>query len=297
MKFTPQTFAIIGAGRAGSSITSGLIKAGWKCTCVIDAGGSASTRSKLRKDLQHVRVERTLSSLVSDFQLLFIAVPDGKIQDVVSELKTNTNFNWKGKTVFHLSGAVEVGVLSPLASRGALSGSLHPIASFSRRFDGDRTHGIYFDYYGHPRALRNAKRVVSALNSKMIVLRSESDRIRLHAASVIASNFVTIAVRSAEKLVGEFIDGDTPARIFLPLVTGTVDNLGHTVGIQSLTGPLARKDRVIIARHLSNLKKEKSYLNFYKAASILGIELLLTSAGKSQAEELRKIRRLIGNLI
>ena len=79
-----------------------------------------------------------------------------------------------------------------------------------------------------------------------------------HAAAAIASNYtVTLASLASELLVREGIapDANTALRYLMPLLRGTVDNLG-TLGLpDALTVPLARGDVGTVARHLQVLEK------------------------------------------
>lgn len=229
-----------------------------------------------------------------DCDVIFIAVEDDKIPDVVSRLSALHGIDWKGKVVFHTSGVVRVKVLSALKEQGATVGALHPIAAFASRYDAEAAMGIYYDFFGANGALVAARKVTGSLHSKLLILKSERERSLLHVACATASNSTVIALRSAEQLISDFINAKDARSLIERLLSSTVRNLTDRKNLDSLTGPLKRGDAGVIAEHIKALESDRYLLRFYKAWSLLGIKILLEDErDRFQRARLKKIKKIL----
>ena len=81
-----------------------------------------------------------------------------------------------------------------------------------------------------------------------------ADRVRYHAAACVASNHLVALLGQVERLAAH---AGVPFEAFLPLVTGTVENVDELGPAGALTGPVARGDDETVARHVDALPDDE----------------------------------------
>ena len=287
-----RSFSLIGPGRVGTSMAMSLEEEGWICKCMVRKGESRAQSKKIGSLFGSARVVAHASLMPDDFEVLLIAVQDDEIQNVAAELSTIKQIDWRAKVVIHTSGVESVESLLPLKKRGAAVGALHPIAAFANEYQPQAARGIYYDFFGDKGALSLARKITEQLASKLVILHSERQRILLHVASVIASNSTVVAIRSAEKLISEFVRPVDAKALMAGLLSSTVANLHNNSGMESLTGPLARGDIGVIRDHIKALESNERLSQFYKSWSLLGVEMLSCVRQEKKAR-LNKIRKIL----
>ena len=75
---------------------------------------------------------------------------------------------------------------------------------------------------------------------------ADEDRAAYHAAAAVASNFLLAVEDAAERLAAT---AGVPREALVPLVRATVDNWAAQGVHAALTGPIARGDEAVVARH------------------------------------------------
>ena len=262
---------------------------GWICRAVVRGGHNRNQLGRLKAVFRNARIVSLPSVVSDDFRLMLIAVQDDKIERVVGDLSALGNINWKSKVVLHTSGTKSIKMLSPLKKLGAATGGLHPIAAFASGYRPESALGIYYDFFGDGTALSCAREIVRMLKSELLVLKSERQRVILHVASTMASNSTAVAVRAAEHLISRFVRPTYGKAIMACLLESTVRNLAVTDGVESLTGPLVRGDKEVVAEHMKALESEPALLQFYRSWSLLGVELLLRNRSDTRLREIKKL--------
>ncbi|MCL5267198.1 MAG: DUF2520 domain-containing protein [Bacteroidetes bacterium] len=287
-------FSLIGPGRVGSSVALALSESGYSCRSIVYKPLSRRERRLLTDKFPRANLVTSPAKLLPDFKVLFIAVKDDQICDIAAELSRVSDIDWKCKTVLHFSGIVGLEALSNLQELGASTGALHPISPFAAKYSPEFARSIYYDFLGTATALRYAREIVKRLQSKLIVLHSEEERALLHIASVIASNSVVIAVKSAEEMISSFIKRRDSKSILNNLLSSTTENISSKDGIDALTGPLVRGDINVIESHIKALRGKVRVLQFYKSSSLLGIEAMLKQEHNGRRRTtLIKIKKLL----
>src|SRR5262249_21649371 len=121
------TIALIGPGRLGAPLAMQLGRAGYRIAEIVSrtAVGAKSALPLARALKAH---SSTIANARLDAQIIWFCIPDSKVASLAAELAKRGN--WKGKTVFHSSGVLDSGVLSPLRKRGASVASVHPMMTF-----------------------------------------------------------------------------------------------------------------------------------------------------------------------
>jgi predicted short-subunit dehydrogenase-like oxidoreductase (DUF2520 family) len=167
--------------------------------------------------------------------LLLITTTDEAIRRVAAAVAPRA-----GTVVAHCSGAHALEVLEPHPRRA----SVHPLASVpdpeigAARLAG----GCAFAVDGD--AL--VEELVESLGGRCFRV-DPADRVRYHAAAVIASNHLVALLGQVERVAA---DAGLPIDAYLDLVQQTLDNVRRLGPSAALTGPVARGDWATVYRHL-----------------------------------------------
>jgi predicted short-subunit dehydrogenase-like oxidoreductase (DUF2520 family) len=237
------TFALVGPGRAGTSVALALAGRGWAAVAVAGRSLDAASTRAVAERLGAPAAEVADAGREAD--LVIVATPDADITEAAAILAPELR---AGALVVHLSGASTLheldGVL--LARPDVEVGSLHPLQSLPSAVVGaERLAGSWCAVDGSPRVEK------LAVTLGMRPFRVEAaDRVRYHAAACVASNHVVALLGQVERLAAHV---GVPFEAFLPLVRGTVDNVDELGANAALTGPVARGDIETVARHLDAL--------------------------------------------
>lgn len=212
---------ILGAGRAGGSFARALAAAG--CPVELVARGA------------------DLDTITAGVDLVLLCVPDPQVAAVAAAIPPD-----EAVVVAHCAGSLGLDVLDPAPRRA----SIHPLVSLADPVRGaEALRGAWFAVSGDPRV----GEVVDALGGRSIHV-DERDRVRYHAAAVIASNHVVALMGQVERLARDL---GVPPEAFVDLVRGAVDNVAALGAADALTGPVARGDWATVQRHLDELPAEE----------------------------------------
>jgi predicted short-subunit dehydrogenase-like oxidoreductase (DUF2520 family) len=244
------TIAIVGAGRVGRALARSLHHEGWKIAAVV-ARSPAAARSAVRS----IGAGYALSGLPSRVLhagIILIATPDDAIADVAAKLARVGGDEWRGKVVLHTSGALNDSVLAPLSRRGASTGAIHPLQTFSGR-NTPPLEGVVFALHGDRRAQRMARRIARAVGGTPVTLLGES-KAAYHAAGTLASPSVLVIIECAMRILMQVGFSRRRTKMaLLPLVRQTIANFERFGAKESWTGPIARGDFSTVARHAAAL--------------------------------------------
>lgn len=224
------------------------------------------------------RAVRKLKSLVEESELIFIAVSDREITNVVSQI-IDLKMNLSQRKFLHTSGAESSKVLLPLEKHGAKIGSLHPLQSFTDfRRSSNQMKTTLFSYEGD--LDETLDYFFKQASIRFFRIKPE-DKPQYHLAAVVASNYLTATIHFAvKKMMALGIDEQTALQALSPLIDGTLENIKHVGTRQALTGPLIRGDEETIQKHMKVLDGDD--LNFYCA---LGKEALAISKVRGLNEQ------------
>ena len=283
-------FAIIGAGRLGTSLASVLTRRGWILKAIADRDASSARES--RKIVGRGTATMDILRAGREARVLFICVPDDAVAGVVRKL-ARPEMDWSGKVVFHTSGLLAAAVLDPLKKRGASIASLHPVRSFPRKKNTRRPfRGIFWGVEGDKEAVAAARRMVRTTGGHTFHI-GEKDKPLYHAACSLASNAFVSLEGAATTLLQTLGFGPRQARsILLPLVQGTLQNVKDFGVEAALTGPISRGDARTVRKHLEALKPYPLERQVYKALAIQALEKMAKK--KLTAGKVRALKRLLG---
>ncbi|MDO4399380.1 MAG: DUF2520 domain-containing protein [Coriobacteriia bacterium] len=199
----------------------------------------------------------TPDALVQASDIVFITVPDGHIAstwNAIAQSVREGKIDLAGKTICHCSGALSSNVFEGAADFGAFAFSVHPLYAVSSKYETYRELGnALFTVEGTPERLDQMVELVRSWGNEVQAI-SAQDKVRYHAAAVMASNLVVGLVHAA---AGELercgFTPDSAERALRPLFLGNAEHIAEDGTAAALTGPAERGDSATIAKHLDCL--------------------------------------------
>jgi predicted short-subunit dehydrogenase-like oxidoreductase (DUF2520 family) len=204
--------AIVGAGRLGRAMTTGLREAG------IDFDGPLGRGARC-----------------PDADVVILAVPDAEIANAAAAIERRAD----GPLVGHCSGATTLDVLTPHEAF-----SLHPLMTVPADGPSPLAGASAAIAGSTPHARGVAHQLALHLGLTPIDV-ADADRAAYHAAASIASNFLITLEAAAERLAA---DAGLDRAALVPLVRATVENWASLGPERALTGPIARGDHETVER-------------------------------------------------
>jgi predicted short-subunit dehydrogenase-like oxidoreductase (DUF2520 family) len=240
--------AIVGPGNLGSALGVSLQRAGFTIAAVIAQGNSLKRGRTLAKQ---VGAHSTADPSEVKADLIWLSVPDSEIAKAALSLAKR--MKWRGKVVFHSSGALTSDELGVLRRRGAAVASVHPLMTFVR---GSRPSlaGVPFAIEGDAAAVRVARRIVRDLGGHAYPIRKK-DKGAYHAWGTFASPLLTALLATTEqvaRIAGANRKG--AMRRMMPILQQTLANYGAFGAAGAFSGPIVRGDLETVRRHLAVLR-------------------------------------------
>ena len=256
------TVSIVGAGNLGTALALTLPSA--HCEVKFIAARNKALSSKASKALAR-KVNARLVELGKqplDTNLVWITVPDDSIAQVARQL-TGTQ-DWKGRIVFHSSGALTSDELASLRATGARVASVHPMMTFVRGSVPNMA-GVAFAIEGDAAAVRAARAIVARLGGYAFPIKKQN-KVLYHAFGSFASPLVIALMASLEQVAkAAGIKARDIKTVMLPLLEQTVRNYLKHDAASAFSGPLVRGDVATVRRHLKELKKVPEAREVYVA--------------------------------
>jgi predicted short-subunit dehydrogenase-like oxidoreductase (DUF2520 family) len=200
-------------------------------------------------------------------EVVLLCVPDGRIAEAAAAVPP-------GPLLGHCSGATGLDVF-----QGREGFSLHPLMSVPHGSPPDvlRGAGAAIDATS-PRALATAERLARALGLNPVRV-APADRVAYHAAAAMAANFLVALEAAAERLAATA--GVTRAQL-APLVLATARQWAELGAADALTGPIARGDEDVVARHREALaERAPDLLPLWEALAVQTRAIAGTTAAVS----------------
>ncbi len=281
-----EKIGFIGVGKVGTAFGVRLAEQGFPVVGAMDI--LPEEASRFSNSIPKCRVYDTAQELADEMDFVFITTPDDVIGQVASEV------NWQpGRTVIHCSGANSTAVLRPAKQAGCHVGCMHPCNTFaSIQQSLENLPGSTFTLEAEEPVLGDLKGFAQSLNGRWMPLQ-EKDKPLYHASVCIACNYMYTIISMATDLWKHFDLSQADATTaFMPILSGTLNNIENVGFPGCLTGPIARGDVGTIQKHLAALEQhEPSMVPLYKALGLETIPIGIAKGTLSQekAEELRKL--------
>jgi predicted short-subunit dehydrogenase-like oxidoreductase (DUF2520 family) len=250
---TNPRIAIVGTGRLGTALAKELSRVGYSVAEIMSHNNPASLKKarRLAKFVGALADSTDTATYVAE--LIWLCVPDREIESVGRELAASRR-NWKGKVIYHSSGALTSDELSALRGKGAAVASVHPLMTFVSK-SAPSLKGVPWAVEGDAAAVLLARQIIKALGGESFAVRKK-DKVAYHAWATFCSPLLIAALVTAEQ-VGR-IAGFLPAvarRKMLPIVMQTVANYAALGPAGAFSGPIVRGDAKTVSQHLKVLRK------------------------------------------
>jgi predicted short-subunit dehydrogenase-like oxidoreductase (DUF2520 family) len=282
---TKPHIAIVGAGNLAGALAVSLHAAGYGIEQIIVRGSTASLRRARRLAREVGASVAVITGARIPQEVIWFCVPDAAIARAAQSLAAATQ--WKGKVALHSSGALTSDQLAGLRRLGASVASVHPLMTFVR---GSRPllAGVPFGIEGDRNAVRAARAIVFALRGQAFSIRKEQKE-AYHAWGTFASPLLTALLAASERVaMAGGVDRNAARKRMMPILRQTLENYARLGPAESFSGPIARGDVAIVAKHLEVLRGipetrdiytalARSALRDLPAKNLTGLKKLVTS--------------------
>jgi len=264
--------AIIGAGRVGRGLGRRLAQLGWPIGAVVTRSPATARAAVRAIGAGTPHSSLTLQTFAAD--IILLTTPDDALESVAAALAKIGGQECRGKIVLHTSGALDRRALSPLARRGAFTGSIHPLQTFSGR-GVPELDGVVCAIEGDPPALRAARRMALAFGGVPVSLDGKTKPAYHAAGAMVAGHALALVEAATRMLMAVGFTRRQAARALLSLMRQMLVNFERLGPRAAWTGPLSRGDYATIARHREALKPfPREYIAAYAALALLAGRVL-----------------------
>jgi predicted short-subunit dehydrogenase-like oxidoreductase (DUF2520 family) len=260
MKRKPDV-AIVGPGRLGAVIARELKDAGYVVAEIVCRSRTQSIR-QARSLARRVRARAIEIGSNLSAHVVWICVPDSEIARVAQLLSQDGE--WKGRVVFHSSGALPASELKSFRSLGASVAAVHPLMTFVSG-SATKLKDVSFALEGDRRAVRIAQTMVHDIGGRGVLIEAKA-KAAYHTWGAFASPLLIALVATAEQVASQAgVSTAAARRRMRPILVQTLRNYIQVGPQKAFTGPLVRGDVETIRKHLSALKSLPEALAVYKA--------------------------------
>jgi predicted short-subunit dehydrogenase-like oxidoreductase (DUF2520 family) len=267
-----RTISIVGAGRVGRTLGKRLRELGWRIGAVVTRSG-ATSRAAVRA-IGGGAPQSSLARLIFDADIILLTTPDGALATAAAGLARIGGKECRGRVVLHTSGALDRGVLAPLARCGAATGSLHPMQTFSGRALPNLA-GAVFAVEGDSRALRSAQQIARQLGGVPVTIKREHKPAYHAAGTLVAGHALALVEAATRVLIGIGFTRRTAVAALLPLMRQMLDNFERLDPHAAWTGPIARGDFATVAKHRKALRRyPHEFTRAYAELALLSARVL-----------------------
>ena len=267
-----RSVSIVGAGRLGRALARRLHRLGWRIDAVVTRSHATSRDAVRFIGAGKPHASRTREVLDAD--VILLTVPDGALAGLARSLARIEPQKWTGRVVLHTSGALDRTVLQPLAQRGAATGSLHPMQTFSGHSD-PKLAGVVFGVEGDSKAIRAATSIAASLGGIPVVV-DGNKKISYHASAVLVAGLgLALAEGATQVLLSIGFTRRRANQALLPLMREMLRNFEEQGPHAAWTGPISRADYGTVAMHAKGLRTQSPELQeTYHALARLSARVL-----------------------
>ncbi len=248
---TKVRIGFIGAGKVGCSLARYLRENGAEL-----AGFFSRTHEHAQEAAAFAGGEafETAADAAFASDVTFLTCTDAELPKIATELAAVLGEDADSKVFAHCSGALASDVLAPLREAGAAVCSAHPLYAVSSRFGcWQELSRAWFTLEGDGAAVETVEALLADCGNHVARIPA-SEKVRYHAAAVMASNLVVgLYQMASNELVTCGFTLDDAQSALAPLFLGNAEHIAAAGTRASLTGPAARGDKATIVAHLSCL--------------------------------------------
>jgi predicted short-subunit dehydrogenase-like oxidoreductase (DUF2520 family) len=238
---------IIGSGNVAAVLGRKFKDAGHVILQIYSRNASAASALAYELDSESTNYKSLINQ---NAEAYIIAVNDDAIDDVTD------NLFLPGKVVAHTAASVPKDVLKNVSPH---YGVFYPLQILRKESDELPEVPIFVDG-NDEKAKKTLEKLARSISGEKITYAGDEERLKLHVAAVIVSNFVNHLYVLAE----DYCDREgLDFRQLLPLMEETVIGKRTLPPSKAQTGPAIRHDAETIQKHLDLLKDHPQLKNIY----------------------------------
>lgn len=238
---------LIGSGNVAAILGRKFWQAGHRILQVYSRNASAASALAYEWDTESTNY-KTMVNMNADVYI--IAVNDDSIADVAD------NLYLPGKVVAHTAASVSKDVLKKITAH---YGVFYPLQSLRKEMTQLPQVPIFVNG-SDDKTKRTLEELARSISGDNLTVASDDDRLKLHVAAVVVSNFVNHLYALAEDYCQkEGLD----FKLLLPLIEETALSKKQISPSEAQTGPALRQDKETIQKHLDLLKAHPQLKNIY----------------------------------
>ena len=232
-----MNIAIVGAGRAGGALAIAASRSGHRVVSIEGRNTASVDRLKSLVDISAGTPELRIIAVSDD------AIPE--IAAVVADLADPV-------PTVHVSGAVPVSALRPIATTGVQIGSMHPLQTLPDAERGAaRLEGSWMAITAEEPLRSQLHGLAASLGCRPFDLDDEAKPL-YHAAAAAAGNYTLTTLDLSLAL---FEAAGVPFEAAHPLIEAIIANAFDLGPAGALTGPVARGDAATVARQVEAIRE------------------------------------------
>ena len=276
----------------GRTLGKRLRELGWRIGAVVTR--SAATSRAAVRQIGAGKPYSRLTPEILDSKVILLTTPDGALGTAANTLASFDQSKLRDKIVLHTSGAMDRAVLGPLARRGASTGSLHPMQTFSGRgapnlekvifaIEGDRSAGVV------------ARKIARSLGGVPVAMSGENKPAYHAAGLLVAGHSLGLMEAASQVLLKLGFSRRNALRALLPLTRQMLDNFEKLGPQKSWTGPLSRGDFETVARHTKAMQRyPREFQEAYAALALLSSKVLSKNRAGASNQLKRVLKKSMG---
>lgn len=202
------------------------------------------------------RAYTSAGEVAAQSDILLITTRDDQIAGVCNALCRQQDIEAR-HLVGHMSGAHASLILAQAAEQGAAIFSLHPLQAFADEKKAlAALPNTYFSLEGTDERLSAIQTLLGKAAIRFFHIAPQHKSLYHMAACILSNYLVTLMDFGLETLAQSGIQPQEGFQAMLPLIQGTIDNIGQMGPDRALTGPIARGDAGTIRQHLQTLDSQ-----------------------------------------
>jgi predicted short-subunit dehydrogenase-like oxidoreductase (DUF2520 family) len=238
---------IIGTGNVATVLGRKIITA---AHTIVQVYGRAATHARTLAEQLGAAYVTHVEQLDTTADLYIIAVADTAIPAVAASLQLNN------KLVVHTAGSVSKEVLKTGSTR---YGVLYPLQSMRKEMQ--QLPGIPLLVDAHDADDLSLLQEFALTLSTQVQVAGDEQRLKLHVAAVVVSNFTNHLYTLAERYCAA---EQANFRLLHPLITEVATRLQYLAPREAQTGPAIRHDEPTIEKHLALLEEHGALKELYQ---------------------------------
>jgi predicted short-subunit dehydrogenase-like oxidoreductase (DUF2520 family) len=251
-KHRRPSITLVGAGNLASVLGPALKSASYRIDAVVSRPLRKSRQRAAALAKKIGAKAQTLSNAQLQSDIVWLCNTDDALSATATRLAQHSD--WRGKIVFHSSGALASDVLAPLQRAGAHAASVHPMMTFARGTTPSLEH-VTFAVEGDRKAVSAAREVARALQANSFVIQKKA-KVLYHALGSFSSPLLVAALATAER-VGRVagLTASQTRKTVGPILQQTLSNYLAQGAAKAYGGPMKRGDINTVRRHIQEVKK------------------------------------------